>query len=196
MANRYHRNRRCTSCGRLRGEGGASLVEFALVLPIFAIFLFGLIDFGLVFGSYVTLRNGVATAAREGTVNDANTSSGCSATSANTATADMVCTVIARIGNLPGLTTSGLTVGIAFPTTSSGSPVQGQDLQVCAQGTLKSVTGLTGFVLNGRKMSASSTIQLEQTPDFSSFGSGDGSVTLTTGSQTTTVNGLGDGTTC
>lgn len=198
MAIRHLRAWRRPSRRRLQGEHGASLVEFALVLPVFAILLFGLIDFGLVFGSFVTLRNGVATATREGTVNETQSFTGtCSKSSASvtTVTADLVCTIIARIGALPSLTSTGIAVGIAFPTTSSGTtPVQGQDLEVCVQGTMKSVTGLMGFVLNGRHMTSSSTIQLEKTPEFSSFTASDGSVSLTNGSQTTTVTGRGTGT--
>src|SRR5215469_877837 len=37
---------------RRRGEEGASLVEFAIVVPVFALLLFAMIDFGLVFQSY------------------------------------------------------------------------------------------------------------------------------------------------
>jgi hypothetical protein len=45
-------------------EGGAALVEFALVLPVFALMLFGMIQFGLVFAGWAQLRNAVQTGAR------------------------------------------------------------------------------------------------------------------------------------
>jgi hypothetical protein len=45
-----------------KGEGGQSLVEFALVLPIFLLVLFAIIDFGMAFNAWLTVTN----SAREG----------------------------------------------------------------------------------------------------------------------------------
>ena len=45
-----------------RSERGQSLVEFALVLPIFLVLVLGIIDFGLGLKSWITITN----AAREG----------------------------------------------------------------------------------------------------------------------------------
>ena len=50
------------------GRRGQSLVEFALVLPIFAIMLFGIIDFGRYVYTANTLGNGAREAARIGSV--------------------------------------------------------------------------------------------------------------------------------
>lgn len=47
---------------------GQSLVEFALVLPILVILLFGTIQVGVTFGGYNGLINGVREAARYGSV--------------------------------------------------------------------------------------------------------------------------------
>ncbi|GEM_PF-2549376 len=49
---------------RGKGSHGAALVEFALVLPVFALMLFALVQFGLVFSGWAQLRNAVQTAAR------------------------------------------------------------------------------------------------------------------------------------
>ena len=155
-----------------RDESGASLVEFALVLPVFALLLFGLIDFGLIFGSYITMRNGVEAGARNASVSDYALPSGASCSSTGlsgskaTATANMVCDVVASIGSLQAVTSSGLVVGVTFP---SGSSLVGQNVEVCAQGTMKSVTGITGFALNGKHMSSSSTVRLEHDAAFSNF---------------------------
>ncbi len=46
----------------MRSERSQSVVEFALVAPLFLVLIMGIIDFGLGFGSYVQLKN----AAREG----------------------------------------------------------------------------------------------------------------------------------
>ena len=62
----YRRARR----GGRSGDGGAALVEFALVLPIFALMLFGMIELGLAFAGWSSLRNAVQTGARLASVDD------------------------------------------------------------------------------------------------------------------------------
>jgi hypothetical protein len=49
---------------RCSDDGGAILVEAAFVLPILFYFLFGIIEYGLVFKSYSTLGNNLRVAAR------------------------------------------------------------------------------------------------------------------------------------
>ena len=44
------------------------MTEFALVLPILALLLFGVIQFGLVFNNYITLTDAVRAGARKGAV--------------------------------------------------------------------------------------------------------------------------------
>jgi Flp pilus assembly protein TadG len=44
------------------------LTEFALVLPLIAVLLFGVIQFGIVFHQYVTLTDAVRAGARQGAV--------------------------------------------------------------------------------------------------------------------------------
>jgi Flp pilus assembly protein TadG len=51
---------------RRRREGGQSLVEFAIVLPIFLVLVFGIIDFSMALRSYVALTNATREGARYG----------------------------------------------------------------------------------------------------------------------------------
>lgn len=53
---------------RRRNEHGAAAVEFALVLPLLMLFLFGIITFGIVFAQNLALGNGARQAARLGAV--------------------------------------------------------------------------------------------------------------------------------
>lgn len=48
----------------LRGENGISLVEFALILPLFLLLLFGMVDLGQGFTTYIGMLN----ATREGAI--------------------------------------------------------------------------------------------------------------------------------
>jgi Flp pilus assembly protein TadG len=49
-------------------EGGQSLVEFALVLPIFLLVLFAIVDFGMAFHAWITVTNSAREGARLGSV--------------------------------------------------------------------------------------------------------------------------------
>jgi len=49
-------------------EAGQSLVEFALILTPLFMLLLGIVQFGFIFNSYVTLTNAARDATREGTV--------------------------------------------------------------------------------------------------------------------------------
>lgn len=60
MGRRKQRGLR-TSGGPRKGQ---SLVEFAMVLPILVVLLFGIIQFGFIFAAYMTIRNATVIAAR------------------------------------------------------------------------------------------------------------------------------------
>jgi Flp pilus assembly protein TadG len=51
-----------------RNQQGQSMTEFALVLPLLVILLFGVIQFGIVFNHYITLTDAVRAGARKGAV--------------------------------------------------------------------------------------------------------------------------------
>src|SRR5688572_1204845 len=52
----------------LKNQQGQSMTEFALVLPILTLLLFGIIQFGLVFNNYLTMTDAVRAGARKGAV--------------------------------------------------------------------------------------------------------------------------------
>jgi Flp pilus assembly protein TadG len=53
---------------RFRNDRGQTLTEFALVLPILAVLLFAIAQFGVVFNDYISLTNGVRVGARKAVV--------------------------------------------------------------------------------------------------------------------------------
>jgi hypothetical protein len=53
---------------RQKGEKGQSLVEFALVAPIFFLVLFAIVDFGMAFHAWITVTNSAREGARLGAV--------------------------------------------------------------------------------------------------------------------------------
>lgn len=48
----------------MHGRKAQSLVEFAITLPLVALLLFAIIQYGLIFGAHISLRNASAVAAR------------------------------------------------------------------------------------------------------------------------------------
>ena len=59
--------KRSTGCPRKR-EDGQSLVEFVLVVPIFLLVLFAIVDFGMAFHAWITVTNSAREGARLGSV--------------------------------------------------------------------------------------------------------------------------------
>jgi len=52
----------------IRNEQGQTMVEFAFVLPILLVMLFGIIQFGVIFNNYVALTDAARAASRKGAV--------------------------------------------------------------------------------------------------------------------------------
>jgi Flp pilus assembly protein TadG len=52
----------------LKNERGQTMVEFALVLPILALLLFGVIQFGVAFNNYITITDAARAGARKAAV--------------------------------------------------------------------------------------------------------------------------------
>jgi Flp pilus assembly protein TadG len=161
-------------------ERGASTVEFALILPVFALLLFALVDFGMVFSGYTTMRSGVSASARLASLNE-YTYSGSASCSGNTDTDQMVCTTMSEMGKILAIVPGSIEVGICFtPYTGTGgagscaaesSSTTGTqstptsttyyNVEICAQATMKSTTGLTAPFLNNKILSTTSTNRLE-----------------------------------
>jgi len=147
---RWARDARSETGGvsRYRGgwgdERGLALVEFALVVPLVFSLLFGVIEFGTVYGDKIALRQGVREGARQGAVANWGTSSSCSLHGATDASADvqkLMCLTKNRIGLMP----SDLYVMVTFDTSYK----VGQGLIVCAQAPIRSTTGLFDSFFSG-----------------------------------------------
>jgi Flp pilus assembly protein TadG len=144
------------------------MVEFALVIPIFAVLLFALVDSGLAFSGFITMRNGVDAGGRMASVSEVDPS----CTSSGT---PMLCTVQKRLGSILGITASSVQVGIALPPPSAQNPgapaagTTGANVKVCAVATLHSTTGLTPFI-NGRVVHATSIVRLEHDATYAAGG--------------------------
>jgi uncharacterized protein (UPF0333 family) len=99
----------------MKSQKGQSLVEFALVLPLLVVLLFGIMDFGRVFHAYLTIDHAGREAARAASIGKDDT------TVKNTAVNDAtgIGLTVDRVGVTPALRTSGtnVTVTITYPIT-------------------------------------------------------------------------------
>jgi Flp pilus assembly protein TadG len=57
----------------LKNQKGQALVEFAVILPLLLLIIMGIIEFGLMLNSYLTVRNVSREGARAGIVGSTNT---------------------------------------------------------------------------------------------------------------------------
>lgn len=149
-----------------RSDHGVSLVEFALILPVFALLLFGMIDFGVAFGDYLSVRSGVREGARRAAVNDTAFSGNCRLGGTNVTPSTneerLACLTKARIGIT---NQDDVRVSIFVPAgADSGTPVT-----ICADVKLHSTTRLTAPFLDTRRARSSTTIRMESAPPFSTY---------------------------
>lgn len=166
---------------RRREERGASLVEFALILPVFALLLFGLIEFGFVFMNWISVRQGAREGARQAVVANFGGSSSCATTgfTGPTETKELVCLTKGR-SDIAG---DEMRVYVDFG--ASGYAV-GEPVKVCVARPLNSFTGLFSPFINNRVLKTKVEMRIEQlTPTPASPGGvrfGTGGETDPTGS--------------
>lgn len=56
----------------LKNQDGQSVVEFAIILPVLLLIIMGIVQFGMLIGSYLTLENAAREAARAGIIGSTN----------------------------------------------------------------------------------------------------------------------------
>ena|SRR5438128_502946 len=112
---------------RRRGEG-QSLVEFSLVLSPLLLVILGIIQFGFVFNSYVTITNAAREGARSGTVYIYDRTK--SKSQNDSLRADAVKTSLLASMNLLGKTAPQFTTGTTWTSSNGGLTLTNGDLVV------------------------------------------------------------------
>ena len=126
---------------QIRSQQGQTMTEFALVLPVLALILFAVIQFGIVFNNYITLTDATRAGARKAAVSrqDANRNS------------DVVSAVRSSASDL---TTSKLSVPTPSSTWNSGD-----DVTVTASYPYS--ISLLGIVVKSGRISSTTTERVE-----------------------------------
>jgi Flp pilus assembly protein TadG len=113
---------------RADGEAGQSLVEFSLILfPLFFIIL-GIIQFGLIFNTYVTMTNAARDAARMGTIYVYTRESGETKATNDLARNESIKTQVLASMNMLGKTSPYFATGSTW--TQSGNIYTNGDLRI------------------------------------------------------------------
>src|SRR5215210_6968428 len=129
-----------TKISSRKQEQGQTMTEFALVLPLLALLLFGVIQFGIVFNHYVTVTDAVRAGARQGAV--------------GRHTANPSAAVVDRVrDSASGLDQSKLNVSVTSPWT------QASDVTVTA--TYPYNISLLGFVVKSGNLASTTTERVE-----------------------------------
>ncbi len=125
---------------RITDEKGQSMAEFAIVLPILVVFLFGIVQFGILFNNYVTLTDAVRAGARTAAVSrQVSNPSGAATTMVQSSAAN--------------LNQSNLNVSV------SSTWLPGDDVTVTA--TYPYSISLLGWVVSSGNLSSSTTERIE-----------------------------------
>jgi Flp pilus assembly protein TadG len=140
-------------------ERGAILVEFALVLPVITLIIFGMLEFGMGFNNKSSLQQGTREGARQASVGDfgGDTSCAVQGASPNTVTHELVCLVKER-AELDG---DEVRVKIDFVTTNE----TGNQLAVCTLYPLDSITGFFAPLLSGKTLQGKVETRIESDDD-------------------------------
>jgi len=96
-------------------RSGTSMVEFALTLPLLAVLLFGIIQYGFIFADYMTIRNASAVAARYATLSPTPTIAEIQSVAQTTAEAEL------GTNNVP---TVNVNMNVAVGSFDDGKQVQ------------------------------------------------------------------------
>jgi Flp pilus assembly protein TadG len=145
---------------RASGERGVALVEFALVMPLLFLILFGIIEFAIAFNDYQSIRQGARNGARQAVVSDYGTSTSCDINGAAASAPDnakrIICTAKAETGIGDDLRV-GLRVVENAPTGFKNDTVK-----VCTVRLVDTITGLLDPVIGDRPLRTEVEMRVER----------------------------------
>ncbi|MSO85912.1 MAG: pilus assembly protein [Acidimicrobiia bacterium] len=130
-----------TASRRAAGERGASLVEFALIVPILFLLLFGIIEFGFAFNDYQSIRQGAREGAREAVVTNYGAVTSCGIDGTAAGAIDDVKRMICQTKARTGLGNS-VRVAVRVVADPNESQWKGNSVKICETRLVGSITGL------------------------------------------------------
>lgn len=132
---------------RRRGERGAAAVEFALIMPIFLMLLFGIIDFGYMINRAGIINNAARDAVREAALGGKE--------------AEVRAVADVSLGAIPGATVTVTCKKEDGSACSLDTPERGDRAVVSIQYQHKMLTPVGMFVPGGFNLSRSAEMRIE-----------------------------------
>ena len=142
-------------------------MEFALLLPVLVLILFGIIDFGNLYNNYQAVRQGARDGMRQAVVADPGVQSGCTVTGGNVPVSgpatDWICYTKRRVG----LDQNSTRVRLLWKAPVVGATDQnpfpaGSPLMVCVQYKASSLSGLLAPFINNKVLNTQAETLIEQ----------------------------------
>lgn len=138
---------------RARGDRGAAIVEFGIVAPLLLVLLFGVVEFGLMFGNKLDISQGAKEGARLASVNFQETSG-------TTGAAQTTEIVSATCQRMQVAANTSVTID-----TSAGTAV-GDLVIFTVESPYQPVTGAFDPWLSSRTLTSVVNVRLEQAATF------------------------------
>jgi hypothetical protein len=149
---------------RTSGDRGAALVEFAIIMPLLFLLLFGIIEFAIAFNDYQSIRQGAREGARQTVVKDYGTNVSCgidgSAASAPTNARRIICTTKERTG-----LGNDVRVGLRV-TENAPAGFKNDTVKVCTVRLVDPITGLLDPFLEDRPLRTEVEMRVERDLDL------------------------------
>jgi Flp pilus assembly protein TadG len=150
------------SARRQRGDSGATLVEFAIIVPLLFALLFGTVEFGWAFYQDLNTRHGAREGARLAAVNYKSTT----APTATQQRDQIVAETCRRLDpdSFKSVRASLTTIdGVDAGTTATDI---GDTVRVVVDADLKTLTGFFNPILAGKKLTSTVEVRLEQAATY------------------------------
>jgi Flp pilus assembly protein TadG len=138
------------------------MVELAIILPIFLLLVFGVIQFGITYNNLITLRQGTREAARQGAVGNFGSTSSCSLNSA-TGSADiqkLMCLSKQQIG-LSYSKTRVKVISASADFSTTGTFQKGEAIVVCVQYPVDAMAKFVSPVLGTAVLKTKTSMRIE-----------------------------------
>jgi Flp pilus assembly protein TadG len=140
------------------------MVELAIILPIFLVLVFGVIQFGITYNNLITLRQGTREAARQGAVGNFGSTTSCSLTgltgSPSTDIQKVMCLTKQQIG-LSFANTRVKVLSGSADFTSSGTFQKGEAIIVCVEYPVDKMAKFVTPVLGSAVLKTKTSMRIE-----------------------------------
>jgi Flp pilus assembly protein TadG len=140
------------------------MVEVAIILPLFMLLVFGVIQCGLTYNNLITLRQGTREAARQGAVGNFGSTTSCSLTGVAGSTTTDVKKLMCLAKNQVGLSYGNTRVKVLSGSpdfSSNGTFQKGEALIVCVEYPVDAMAKFVTPVLGSAVLKTKTAMRIE-----------------------------------